>query len=403
MNKLKYVIDNQLCLGCGLCEAICGSCKMELDETTGYYKPSFSEITQEELLCISRSCPSINVENEKHLSSKVWGDLLNLYEASSVNKEIRKAASSGGVVTEVCSYLLETHIVDAILHVGLVEGSCLYNELKVSKTPCDVLKNAASRYAPALTLNKIINILDNSDAIYAFVGKPCDIVGVKNLIKVYPKYKNRIVFFISIFCAGMPSYNGTLELLKKSFNKSKPIKIVYRGDGWPGFFKVDYSSGEAFKVSYNESWGNVLNRYLPFRCKICPDGIGLFADISVGDAWHTLDGYPDFSEREGQSFVMIRTLLGQKIFNLMLESDRLVYRFLDMNEISKMQYYQYQRRLLVGYRLIPVQILSGFLFNFKRLGITNMFLKAKITTGIINLCGTMKRFINIVFINRIIK
>lgn len=51
-------------------------------------------------------------------------------------------------------------------------------------------------------------------------------------------------------------------------------------------------------MSYNESWGNILGKYLQKRCKICPDGIGEFADIVCADAWHgDKSGYPNFEEK----------------------------------------------------------------------------------------------------------
>lgn len=57
-------------------------------------------------------------------------------------------------------------------------------------------------------------------------------------------------------------------------------------------------------MTYNDSWGKILGRELGFRCKICPDGIGMLADISSGDSWNTKDGYPDFTEGDGKTFVL---------------------------------------------------------------------------------------------------
>lgn len=110
----------------------------------------------------------------------------------------------------------------------------------------------------------------------------------------------------------MPSYNASIKAWKLSGKEQEPVSLKYRGDGWPGYFTVKWADNTDFKLDYNESWGKVLGRELGFRCKICPDGIGMLADIAVGDSWNTKNGYPDFTEGAGKSFVMVRTALGSE-------------------------------------------------------------------------------------------
>jgi hypothetical protein len=50
--------------------------------------------------------------------------------------------------------------------------------------------------------------------------------------------------------------------------------------------------------------------------------------------------------------------------------------------------------MLVGYRIIPVQLLTNVL-KFKKLGIWYLAWRANTKTGIKNMTGTMKRFYNI--------
>jgi coenzyme F420 hydrogenase subunit beta len=393
MKKINKIIKSGLCLGCGLCETICTKekCEMRLNDS-GFYYPYFKRsITKEETKKIVNSCPGIHAESSKNTGA--WGNMKQITEAWSSDSIIRKKGSSGGVLSTLAIFLLENKKVDAVLQVGVKSNSYLYNELKVSKTKEDVLLNAASRYAPALVFTKLQQILNSTEDIYAFIGKPCDIAGIKNFIKEYPIYKNRIQYFLTIFCAGMPSYNGTHQILKLSGNKEKPISLKYRGDGWPGLFEAQYNNIAPFQMSYNDSWGKVLGKHLGFRCKICPDGIGLLADISVGDSWNTKNGYPDFEESDGRSFVMVRTTKGQDLFNEALKDNCIVARNLDINKIEEMQQYQYQRRLIAGYRILPVQFLTGMLLNFKGLGIYNLMCKANKKDGLKNMLGTVIRFI----------
>lgn len=395
MKKINNIIKYDLCLGCGLCEAIVpDKCKMKLHDE-GFYRPHFVEsLNKEEESCITDTCPGINVIGQ-NLNSNIWGNVISIKEAWANDEKVRYKASSGGVITALAIYLLKMGLVDGILHVGNKKGSYLNNELKLSFTAAEVLNNTGSRYAPALVFDKLKSILDTTEDKYLFIGKPCDIAGLNNFTNNFPKYKGRIVLTISLFCAGMPSYNATNKLLSNSDYKEEPYSIKYRGDGWPGFFTAKYKENKEYKVSYNDSWGKVLGRHLGFRCKICPDGIGLLADISVGDSWETKDGYPDFEESEGRSFVMIRTEKGNKLFYDAVANKSIEMRDLNIENIKNIQKYQYNRRVLVGYRLIPIQLLSGFILNFKNIGINRMFFKAKIKSGIGEFLGALSRFYKI--------
>jgi coenzyme F420 hydrogenase subunit beta len=395
MNKIDKIVSTGLCLGCGLCETIATSkkCEMKLNDK-GFYYPHFKEtisktIEKEILNC----CPAIHVEGDIKNNSSPWGNNVGVYDAWSTDKEIRKKGSSGGVLTALAVYLIESNRVDAILQVGVKKDSFLHNTLKISKTRNDAVQNAASRYAPALVFNDLIEILDHSQDTYGFIGKPCDIAGVKNFINEYPKYKGRITYFLTLFCAGMPSYNGTKEVLKLSGNTEEPVELKYRGDGWPGLFEAKYKNKPPFQMTYNDSWGKVLGKHLGLRCKICPDGIGLLADISVGDSWETKDGYPDFEENDGRSFVMIRTEKGKELFNAALNDQQIVSQPLDINKVSKIQAYQYKRRLLAGYRILPVQLMKGMPLKFRGLGLQKLMWKANKREGLGNMIGTIKRFI----------
>jgi len=394
MKIINKILKYKLCLGCGFCEGVATTdkCEMKLSDS-GFYTPHFKqELTLQEQKTILKICPSVTLNANKG-NSTVWGNMLELSEAWANDSIVRKKASSGGVISSLAIYLVDNKKVDAILHVGLKDNSYLFNELKISKTKEDILKNAASRYAPALVFNNLKKILDSTELFYAFIGKPCDIAAVNNFVKEFPIYKERIKYTIAIFCAGMPSYNGTKKVLSLTGHDEEPLTLQYRGNGWPGFFEAKFKNNPPFKLSYNESWGNVLGKHLGFRCKICPDGIGIMADISVGDSWNTKDGYPDFEETDGRSFVMLRTENGKDLFNSAVLNKDIVDKKINIDKIKEMQTYQYNRRLLVGFRILPVQILSGFMLSFKGLGIFNMMRKASFKSGIKNMIGTFLRFI----------
>lgn len=393
-NKFSNILKHDLCLGCGLCEAI-GKDQgyiMNLNQK-GFYEPKLSgkrNLQIEKL--ISKVCPAVNINVPKLKSDDVWGRITNLYKINSTDPEIREKGSSGGGISAVCIYLLENKIVNGVLHVGKMPGNSIENKLFISRNRNEIIANASSRYAPAKIFNEIKEIFKNTNEIFAFVGKPCDIVGLKNYIDINPQYNGRIIFFFSFFCAGMPSYKGTFKLLEQAKQKELPYFLKYRGDGWPGNFKAKYKNGNVLKISYEESWGEVLGKHVHSRCKICPDGIGLMADLVFGDAWETKDGYPDFEEREGKSLVIARTKKGDMLIQNALKNKDIVVDELNKKRISKMQPYQYQRRLFVGYRIIVVQTLTSFLLNFKGTKYLKLMVKYPIHKGVKNSIGTFRRF-----------
>ncbi len=390
---LHKILKYDLCLGCGLCSSILGkeNCDMKLSEN-GFYQPNFKNRLEGKGL--QNLCPGIKVHG--NTTEYTWGNVKEVVEGWAAEANLRHKAASGGIVSSLALFMLESGKADAVLQVGVKKESYLYNELKISRSKDDIIHNAQSRYAPALTLVNIKQILDDSNEKYVFIGKPCDIAGVKNLIEQYPHYKERFVLFISIFCAGIPSYKATEKTWKMSGREDAPKKLKYRGDGWPGEFRATWSDGQEFKMTYHDSWGKILGRHLGFRCKICPDGIGLLADVAVGDSWNTKDGYPDFSEAEGRCFVFIRTDRGLTAMNTAKEGGYMEYHKLDIDKIQFMQAYQYGRRMLVGWRLLPVIIATNGLIDFSGLGIIKQARKANLRSGIMNLTGSFKRMLNII-------
>ena len=389
---IKDIVYNGCCLGCGLCSSVLGQdkCKMSL-HPDGFYYPVLTDEQIDDQI-VKDLCPGILVKDQK--THGVWGHVEMIAEAWATDNELRYKAASGGVSSALALFLLESKKVDRVLQVGLQGDSFLYNELKISASKEEIMQNAQSRYAPALTLHRLKQILDGNHDKYGFVGKPCDIAAIKNFIQSFPEYQGRIPYTISIFCAGMPSYNASQKTWEQSGRKDKPNTLKYRGDGWPGNFKVTWNDGGKYEITYNESWGKILGRNLNFRCKICPDGIGLLADISVGDSWNTKDGYPDFTEAEGRNFCFIRTSKGVGLFNDAIRAGYISKKDLDISDIMNMQRYQYDRRHFVGWRILAMNLVTLNFLRFEGLGLISLALKSNYKRGVKEVLGTIRRFLN---------
>jgi coenzyme F420 hydrogenase subunit beta len=151
------------------------------------------------------------------------------------------------------------------------------------------------------------------------------------------------------------------------------------------------ANGDKREMTYAQSWGAVLNRHLQFRCKVCPDGTGEFADIVFADAWYGEEGYPDFEEREGRSLILVRTEEGEQALKAAQDGGYIDTEPLSPQEISKMQPYQETRKRMALARLLAVVLKKGLLPRFAGLRLVRCASEGRFLEQIKNFRGTLRR------------
>ncbi|CAM5403192.1 Coenzyme F420 hydrogenase OS=Stutzerimonas stutzeri OX=316 GN=CXK95_16365 PE=4 SV=1 [Stutzerimonas stutzeri] len=172
-----------------------------------------------------------------------------------------------------------------------------------------------------------------------------------------PRLKQNIPYVVSFMCAGTPSLHGTEQVLDQlGVEREDVTSFRYRGDGWPGLTKATLS-GDARTMTYNDSWGKVLNRHLQTRCKICRTA-SASSPISSADGWEGDEkGYPSFEERDGNSLILIRTDKGRELFRN-AEADGVVQaEAFDTAGIFAIRPFQYYRRTTILPRLWAMKLL----------------------------------------------
>lgn len=174
---------------------------------------------------------------------------------------------------------------DGILQVKADPDRPLETRFSISRDEKSVLECSGSRYTPANLGEGLREIKDKADRILA-VGKPCDIAGIRKAATMQGSVESSIKLTVSVFCAGTPSTTGTLRMFDAmGIEAAQTVrKVDYRGDGWPGNARVVTATG-TYEMTYKESWGGILQKHRQWRCRICPDHTGQFADISLGDLW----------------------------------------------------------------------------------------------------------------------
>jgi coenzyme F420 hydrogenase subunit beta len=375
MNKNNIYRD--YCSGCGLCH-MDKNVQFSMDND-GFLKPDFENMNLPLENFLFKMCPVGGNYNKRLDSNHIWGKALMVYLGYSNDDELRHRASSGGILSAVCVYLLESGKVNGIIQTLASEECAL-----ISKTVCNTTKeqiygSCGSRYCSSSPLYNLLELVKPGEK-YAIVAKPCDIQTLRNWLDDNPEKKCYFPYLLSFFCMGVPSYNANVELVNELGCSVKNLcSINYRGNGWPGYTIVTDKDGNVRKTEYGYSWGTVLGRDLRKICKFCLDGLGEGADISCGDAWYiTSDNQPDFSEHDGRNVIFARTDIGAQVLDGASKKGYITLTDYNNYEdnLKIIQKSQYDRRSSMISRYIAMRFLMQ---NVAKMKLKHLFKYAKHT------------------------
>lgn len=343
--KLQDVVSEDLCVGCGVCCALPGGNSIEMKYNEhGFLRPQIAGYAAIAVKQLKAVCPGINVTSEGPRTSDIWGVRVVTAVGHANDPDVRRLASSGGVISAVTKFLLQSGVVDAVVCTRSHPSDPTRNTTEAITNVADLDDAAGSRYSPSAPLERIEEFLSEGRRI-AFIGKPCDVNALRKYLTLRPEYKQQVKYLISFFCAGVPSRKATHKAVATlGLDPEKLQSLKYRGDGWPGKFKATSTDGKVGEMSYQESWGTILNQDIQFRCKICPDGIGEAADLVCGDAWYGEGGYPSFEEKDGRSLIVARNHLGVELLTLATEGGAITIDTGEKLHLSDIQPYQFERR-----------------------------------------------------------
>ena len=323
--SITDVAERHLCTGCGVCAYVQPDDVRLVDDVEVGRRPITtpgSDTTR-----ALAACPGVGLDGPARAPRgalpelfDAWGPVLEVWEGWAADPEIRFAGSSGGAATALALDGIEAGELGGVLHIAARPDAPLLNQTVYSTSREELLAATGSRYAPASPCDGLHHVRD-ADRPSAFIGKPCDVAATAKARRSDPALDSRLALTIAIFCAGTPSLAGTLALLDE-LGVDDPAaveSIRYRGNGWPGdaVVTVRTASGEArtARTTYQASWGGVLQRHRQWRCHVCVDHTGEFADISVGDPWYR----PVGEGEPGRSLILVRSEAGRAALRRALE------------------------------------------------------------------------------------
>ncbi|MFP4216367.1 MAG: Coenzyme F420 hydrogenase/dehydrogenase, beta subunit C-terminal domain [Phycisphaerae bacterium] len=332
---IQDVSDRQLCCGCGACAHVASEAVEMVDVPDAGLRPKLRPGAERngQLKAAMDVCPGHALAHDDHKEPDLhqnladgWGPVLAVWEGYAGDGAVRHGGSSGGAATALSLYCIEHGGMEGALHIAAREDVPYLNETVMSRTREELLGRTGSRYAPASPCDRLGKI-EAADRPCVFIGKPCDVAAAAKARRIRPALDEKLGLTIGIFCAGTPSTGGTLAMLKRMGvdDPSRLVSLRYRGNGWPGKataeFRTDDGSIERRELTYQQSWGEVLTKHVQWRCRLCADHTGEFADVSVGDPWYKP---PKDNAEPGRSLIIARTQRGRRMIEAAIAAGHLV-------------------------------------------------------------------------------
>ena len=402
IDGISDVAEFQLCAGCGVCAVVQPEAVSMVDDIDAGRRPVVSKGTDGRLLPTVdalAACPGHDLGHARKPEpgpdglDPAWGPVLEVWEGYAADPDLRFAGSSGGLASAIALDAIEHRDHHGLLHIRARAETPYLNETTLSTSREEILAATGSRYAPASPCDRL-DLIERAPKPCVFVGKPCDVAAVAKTRSSRPALDARVGLTVAIFCAGTPSTRGTFEMLERmGIASPESIEALrYRGNGWPGnavaTIRTQDGALEERSLTYEGSWGEVLQRHRQWRCYVCPDHTGEFADIAVGDPW-----YREISDDEpGLSLVLVRTVRGREALKEAMSSGAVEAWPAAPSILPESQPGLLRVRGAVGGRVAILRILRVPTPRFSnlpmlRVWITRLSLRAKFQSTI----GTLKR------------
>lgn len=287
---LYPVVDESLCLECGLCKKVC---------------------------VFQKDIKNYNISKEP----------LATYAAVLKNRVLLKNSASGGAFVALALYILNNK--------GVVFG-CSMDKNMQPKHICidnisDIKKLQGSKYVQSDLKNTFIEaeryLQENRHVI--FTGTPCQISGLKSYLG--KDYDNLIT--VDLICHGVPSplfFKGYVNWLENKLNGSV-TDLIFRDkiNGWGLTSKVIYKKGNKKneKIFYpieSYYYQYFLKGYI-YResCYKCPyANSNRPGDFTIGDYWGIEEVHPEIDTSNGVSLILINSKKGLRLVGTMDEFDK---------------------------------------------------------------------------------
>ncbi len=270
---------------------------------------------------------------------KFLGDFHSSYVGYAKAEEDRKRVASGGIVTTLSRFLLTNQIVDGVaLSRAVFRNGALDYDFSIVTNPEEVSLFGTSVYFD-IPIEKHLSYLQEFKGKLAICCLPCHAKMIRRT-QIQKKKFDNIILLISLFCG----HNNSKELFRFVFNKYK-IDEKHAREMWIArtylggniHIRNEFGKIETFSFRCLNVYRS-LGLFSKKMCKYCDDHLGCCSDISVGDIY-----LKEFKKDDiKSSSILIRTKIGETIFNQLKDSSKIYCQDIDPSKIHLSQ-----KRILV--------------------------------------------------------
>jgi coenzyme F420 hydrogenase subunit beta len=398
VNSVEEVVAAGLCIGCGLCESLAGRDRIQMAMTVdGRERPHVRRpIDRGVWRRIEAACPGTRIAGVPPTSlpakarvDLVWGPIIRLVEGHAAAPEVRYRGASGGVLTALGQYLLESGRVEAIVHVAASREAPMRSTGQVSFDRVQVLEGAGSRYGPAAPLRDLMAIVDQGRP-FALIGKPCDITAARSLARSEPRLASQLRYALAMVCGGASDLQKSRDVLSQFGIEEDDVSLFrYRGYGSPGLNRIQTHHGRDIALTYEQMWEDEAGWRIQSRCKVCPDAIGEVADIVAADMWP--NGVPPEND-DGFNAVFVRTDAGLELFEAAVAAGVLeLGEDVPVRNMDNFQPHQVEKKRAVAARLMGIRAAGGSIPRVRDLRIGRLARRAGWRSALREFRGAFRR------------
>lgn len=274
MGFLIPVIDNQLCIDCGLCEKVCSFKKQQ---------------------------------KHKWQPLKVYGGRLKDLEALS------KSQSGGAFWAFACQIIKNNGVVYGVA----LTDSFTATHIRVTSIH-DLQRLRGSKYIQSVVGDAYCSVAADlkQGRKVLFSGTPCQVSGLMAYLS--PKqYEN--LYTVDLVCHGVPSPQVWKDYLNWIENKvgDKITHCNFRDKKYGWGSHIETFIFEKKREITQSIFKELFYRNLIIResCHNCPfTNLSRVSDVTVGDYWGWSAASNRFCDQKGISLILINTIKGDKLF-----------------------------------------------------------------------------------------
>lgn len=323
MKTIGDVVEAGLCTGCGACAAVTGLPMQESVEG-----PVPHTLSRNEGNGILKICPGYGIDYPslykhfygKYPNSWLLGNLDKTWTGHSLDRTIRHNAASGGILTHVLCYLLETNRVDAVICVCQDLPEPPKASVVIASTPEEIMRCSQSVYIPVSTLDALNHLQPGKR--YAITCLPDQAAALRQLQLDNHPAANQVKYVLGPF-TGTALQPAAIQSILRSHHipKDDSVKsLKWRAGEWPGHLEIHMSSGRVIKSK--KVYYNYLIPFFVTQASLQSiDFANEFCDLSVGDAWSPAfeangKGHSVVYSRSPHMTVVLEEMLSKQLLSL---------------------------------------------------------------------------------------